>query len=172
HGDAAMRCERLPQSIQADAFHLFSIGEGIAYGSSTINFVISGAPVSTFLVSLSDEYFNVEFTGKDLRSNWQKTTNGYLVTLNTPVSGAYTLLVTYERPLEAQSEQGHTLVVSAYQFQVTPQVVSPGLLELETAEVPAEYRLFFDAPILAAYRYSARPFNLQLRLSPLAHGEA
>jgi hypothetical protein len=34
--------------------------------------------------------------------------------------------------------------------------------------VPAEYRLFFDAPILKAYRYSARPFNLQLALSPLA----
>lgn len=184
--EASMRVERLPQSIQADVFHLFSIGEGIAYGSSTINFVISGAPVSTFLISLSDEYFNVEFTGKDLRSNWQKTTNGYLVTLNTPVSGAYTLLVTYERPfkaqgdtltftgarpMDAQSEQGHTLVVSAYQFQVKPSNVSAGLLPLETAEVPAEYRLFFDAPILAAYRYNARPFNLQLALSPLAQGE-
>lgn len=184
--EAVLRVERLPQSIQADVFHLFSIGEGIAYGSSTMNFFISGAPVSAFLVSLSDEYFNIEFTGKDLRSNWQKTTNGYLVTLNTPVSGAYTLLVTYERPfkaqgdtltftgarpLDAQSEQGHTLVVSAYQFQVKPENVSPGLLELETAEVPAEYRLFFDAPILKAYRYSSRPFNLQLALSPLEQGK-
>ncbi|HUS33882.1 MAG TPA: hypothetical protein VM680_00890, partial [Verrucomicrobiae bacterium] len=183
---ATMRVERLPQSIHADVFHLFSIGEGIAYGSSTINFAISGAPVSTFLISLSDEYFNVEFTGKDLRSNWQKTTNGYVVTLNTPVSGAFTLLVTYERPfkrqgdtltftgarpVDAQTEQGHTIVVSAYQFQVTPVNVSPGLLPLETAEVPGEYRLFFDAPILAAYRYTARPFNLQLSLSPLAQGE-
>lgn len=184
--EATLRVERLPQTIQADVFHLFSIGEGIAYGSSTINFFISGAPISAFLVSLSDEYFNVEFTGKDLRSNWQKTTNGYLVALNTPVSGAYTLLATYERPfkaqgdtltftgarpLDAQREQGHTIVVSAYQFQVTPVNVSPGLLPLETAEVPAEYRLFFDAPILAAYRYTARPFNLQLTLSPLAQAE-
>jgi hypothetical protein len=183
--EAALRIERLPQSIQADVFHLFSIGEGIAYGSSTINYLIAGAPVSAFQVALSDEYFNVEFTGKDVR-NWQKTTNGYLVQLHTPVSGTYTLLATCERPfkaqgdtltftgarpLDAQSEQGHTLVVSAYQFDVTPAIVSPGLLPLETAEVPAEYRLFFDAPILAAYRYSARPFNLQLALSPLAQGE-
>lgn len=183
---AALRVERLPQSVQADVFHLFSIGEGIAYGSSTMNFFIAGAPVSSFLVALSDEYFNVEFTGKDVRNNWQRTTNGYLVTLNTPVAGAYTLLATYERPfkpqgdtlaftgarpVDAQSEQGHTLVVSAYQFQVTPANVSAGLLELETAEVPAEYRLFFDAPILKAYRYSARPFNLQLALSPLDQAE-
>lgn len=182
---ATMRVERLPQSIQADVFHLFSIGEGIGYGSSTINYLISGAPISTFQVDLSGEYFNVEFTGKDIR-NWQKTTNGYTVQLHTPVAGTYTLLATYERPfkaqgdtltftgarpLDAQSEQGHTIVISAYQFQVRPVNVSAGLLALETAEVPAEYRLFFDAPILAAYRYTARPFNLQLALSPLAQGD-
>ena len=107
--------------------------------------------------------------------------------LHTPVSGAYTLLATYERPfkaqgetlaftgarpLDAQSEQGHTLVISAYQFQVKPADVSPGLLPLETGEVPPEYRLFFDAPILAAYRYTSRPFNLKLALSPLAQGDS
>jgi hypothetical protein len=182
---AALRVERLPQSIQADVFHLFSIGEGIAYGSSTITYQISGAPISSFRVELSDEYFNVEFTGKDVR-NWQKVNGGYVVQLHTPVSGTYTLLATCERPfksqgdtltftgarpLDAQNEQGHTVVISAYQFQVRAANVSAGLLPLETAEVPAEYRLFFDAPILAAYRYTSRPFNLQLALSPLAQGE-
>jgi len=184
--EATMRIERLPQAVQADGFHLFSIGEGIAYGSSVMNYLISGAPVAAFRIELSDEYFNVEFTGKDIR-NWQKTTNGYLVQLHTPASGAYTLLATYERPFkaqgetlaftgarpaDAQSEQGHTLVISAYQFQVKPEEVSPGLLPLETGEVPPEYRLFFDAPILAAYRYTSRPFNLSLALSPLTQGES
>ncbi|MES2572191.1 MAG: hypothetical protein V4710_19320, partial [Verrucomicrobiota bacterium] len=183
---ATMRVERLPQSIQGDAFHLFSIGEGIAYGSSVLNYVISGAPVSAFKVELSDEYFNIEFTGKDIR-NWQKSESGYVVYLHTPVSGAYTLLATYERPfkahgetlaftgarpLDAQSEQGHTIVISTYQFQVKPVDVSTGLLPLEPGEVPPEYRLFFDAPILAAYRYAARPFNLKLALSPLAQGDS
>ena len=73
---ATLRVERLPQTVQADVFHLFSIGEGIAYGSSVMNYVVSGAPVSAFHVELSDEYFNVEFTGKDIR-NWEKTTNGW-----------------------------------------------------------------------------------------------
>src|SRR5437868_5563289 len=155
-------------------------------GSSVMNYLVSGAPVSTFRVELSDEYYNVEFTGKDIR-NWQKTTGGYVVQLHTPVSGSYTLLATYERPfkpqgetlaftgarpLDAQTEQGHTLVISAYQFQVKPVDVSPGLLPLEPGEVPSEYRLFFDAPILAAYRYPARPFSLKLALSPLAQGDS
>lgn len=183
---ATLRVERLPQAVQADGFHLFSIGEGIAYGSSVINYAISGAPVASFKIELSEEYFNVEFTGKDIR-NWQKTPQGYVVQLHTPVAGPYTLLATYERPfkaqgetlaftgarpLDAQTEQGHTLVISAYQFQVKPVEVSSGLLALETGEVPPEYRLFFDAPILAAYRYSARPFHLNLALSPLAQGDS
>lgn len=183
---ATMRVERLPQTVQADAFHLFSIGEGIAYGSSVMNYVISGAPVSAFRVELSDEYYNVEFTGKDIR-NWEKTANGWLVQLHTPVSGPYTLLATYERPfkpqgetlaftgarpLDAQSESGHTIIISAYQFQVKPVDVSSGLLELEPGEVPPEYRLFFDQPVLKAYRYSARPFELKLALSPLAQGDS
>src|SRR6185503_15866067 len=71
------------------------------------------------------------------------------------------------RHLDASTEQGHTLVISAYQFDVKAVTVSSGLLPLQTAEVPAEYRLLFDAPLLAAYRYSARPFNLQLALRPL-----
>jgi hypothetical protein len=183
--DASVRVERLPQTVQADVLHLFSIGEGIAYGSSTINYGISGAPVATFRIELSPEYFNVEFLGKDVR-HWQKSTNGYVVQLHTPVAGAYTLLVSYERPFKAQgetltftgarpldalTEQGHTLVVSAYQFKVEPVNVSAGLLPLETAEVPSEYRLLFDTPILKAYRYASRPFNLQLALSPLTQGK-
>ena len=179
---AALRVERLPQSIQASVFHLFSVGEAIAYGSSVMNYVISGAPLGRFRVALSDEYFNVEFTGKDVL-NWKKTDAGYEVQLATPVAGEYTLLATYERPfkpqgetltftgarpLDAGAEQGYTIVISTYQFQVRPEQVSSGLLAVEPGEVPAEYRLFFDAPILAAYRYTSRPFNLALALKPLA----
>ncbi len=183
---ATVRVERLPQTVQVEALHLFSIGEGIAYGSSLMNYVVSGAPVGAFKVELSDEYFNVEFTGKDIR-NWRKTAGGYLVQLHTPVAGAYTLLATYERPfksqgetlafsgarpLDAQSEEGYTLIISAYQFAVKPEAVSRGLLRLDTREVPAEYRLFFDAPILEAFRYTSRPFDLKLALSPLAQGDS
>ena len=183
---ANVRVERVPQTVQADVLHLFSIGEGIAYGSSVMNYVVTGAPVAAFHVGLSAEYFNVEFTGRDIRG-WERTTNGYVVQLNSPVAGSYTLLATYERPfkpqgetlsftgarpLDAQTEQGHTIIASAWQFEVKPVTVSPGLLALEPGEVPPAYRLFFDAPVLAAYQYAARPFELSLALSPLAQGDS
>ena len=109
-----------------------------------------------------------------------------MVQLHTPVSGAYTLLATYDRPfksqgdtlaftgarpLDAQSDTGHTLITSAYQFDVKQIELSPGLLPLETGEVPAEYRLFFDTPILRAYRYTSRPYSLKLALSRLRSEE-
>jgi hypothetical protein len=183
---ATMHVERVPQTVQADVFHLFSIGQGIAYGSSVINYVVSGAPVSEFHVGLPADYLNVEFTGDGIRS-WEKTTNGYTVQLLTPVSGAYTLLATYEQPFQqqgqtlafngarasdAQSESGHTIIISAYPFQVKPVDVSPTLTELESGEVPPEYQLFFDQPVLKAYSYSSQPFNLELELSPLAPGKS
>ncbi len=182
---ADLAVERLPQTVQVDAFHLFSVGEGVAYGSSVLNYLISGAPVSTLSVELPAEVANVEFTGRNVRAS-QKTAEGWRVEFSQPLSGAYTLLVTYDRPFKApgdqlaftgarplgvQTEQGYTVVVSTYQFQVRPVNVSAALTALEPGEVPPEFRLLFDAPVLAAYRYTARPFNLELALQPLAQGE-
>lgn len=182
---ADLAVERLPQTVQVDAFHLFSVGEGVAYGSSVLNYLISGAPVSALTVELPAEVANVEFTGRHVRAS-QKTAEGWRVEFSQPVSGAHTLLVTYDRPFKApgdqlaftgarprgvQAEQGYTVVVSTYQFQVRPVNVSAALTALEPGEVPPEYRMLFDAPVLAAYRYTARPFNLELALQPLAQGE-
>ncbi len=182
---AAVASERLALSIPADALQLFSIGEGIAYGSAVINYLISGAPVSRLEVAASTNFANIEFTGRDVR-NWRATTNGYEIELHTPISGAYTLLATYHlqfdpegatldfqgvTPLGVQSEQGHVIVVSPNQFLVEDAVISPELIRLETGEVPAEYRLLFDAPILAAFQYTSRPFQAGLKLTSLKEDE-
>ena len=181
---ATLRVERLPQTVQADGFHLFSIGEGVAYGSSVMNYVISGAPVSAFRVELSDEYCNVEFTGKDVR-NWQKTTNGYVVQLHSPVAGAYTLLATYERPfksqgetlaftgarpLDAQSESGHTLVISAYQFQVKPVEVSPGLLRARNRRSAGGISALLRCADSGRVSLHRAPVQLATRVQPAGAG--
>jgi len=177
--------ERLQLSIQVDALHLFSIGEGIAYGSSVLNYFISGSPVSVLRFTAPTNYSNVEFVGRDVRG-WRQTAPGdFEVSLNSPVFGAYTLLATYDRqfapqggtlafagvqPTGVQSESGHVIVVSDFQFQVQPGAVSNGLIALEPAEIPAEHRLLFASPVLASYQYVARPFSLELNLTALGQG--
>ncbi len=183
---AVLNIQRLALSIQAEAVHLFTISEGIAYGSSVLNFLISGTPVSILKLAVPPDYANIEFAGRDVR-NWKKTDAGYEVYLQTPVFGTYTLLATFDRqfnaknntlsftgirPLEVQSEQGSILVVSEYPIEVNPAEMSPGLIQLDPVEIPAEYRLLFDLPILAAYQYAARPFSLRLTLNTLTQGES
>lgn len=181
---AAVKSERLELSVQADTLHLFSVAQGIAYGSSLLNYTISGAPVSVLRVAAPSNYANVEFVGNEVRG-WDATTNGYEIQLHTPVSGAYSLVATYDMkfnatgdvldfegmtPLDVQAEQGYLVVVSAHQFTLEPVNVSAGLILLEKGEVPVEYQLLLDAPMLAAYQYTARPYVARLRLTSLGQG--
>jgi hypothetical protein len=179
---ASVHVERLAASVQADALQLFSIGEGVAYGSTVLNLQIAGAPVSVLRLQNTGGYRNLEFTGRDLL-NWKQLADGTCeVYLHRPITGAYTLLATYElpckatgdalpcaglRPLDVQSEQGFVIVTSNHPVNLKPDKISAGLVRLETAEIPAEYRLLCDAPILAAYQYSARPFDATIDLTPL-----
>ncbi|MDX2111516.1 MAG: hypothetical protein SFY80_14895 [Verrucomicrobiota bacterium] len=173
--------ELLESSIQTEALHLYSLGEGVAYGSSVIYYQIAGAPVSVFTVHLPARATNVEFSGKDIR-NWKVLTNGdYEVALQTAVTGSYTLLVTSEcsftgqgsevdfsgvQPLAVQSDQGYVVLVGAQQVRSEVVKASPGLIKLETNEIPADYRLLFNAPVLAAYQYGQRPVELTMKLQP------
>jgi hypothetical protein len=182
---AELRVQRLTRSVQVDAFHLFSISEGVAYGSSVMRFQVAGTPVSSFVLEVPAEYSNVEFAGRDVR-NWRKTDRGLEVFLHTPVFGAYTLLATFDRkfnpagdtmsltglrPLDVQSEQGTAVAVSEYQFEVRSANASTNAAPLEAAEIAPEFRLLFDAPVLAAYRYLGRPLTLNLTLNSLAQGD-
>ena len=182
---ATLGVERLARSVQVEAFHLFSISEGAAYGSSVMKYTIGGTPIASLRVEAPAEYGNVEFVGRDVRS-WKKTPSGYEVFLQAPVFGAYTLLATFDRklnatgevvsfigprPLEVQSEQGSVVVVSELQFEVRNVAASTNATRLEPAEIPLQERLLFDAPILAAYHYLGRPFTLNLTLTSLAQGE-
>ncbi|HTB63970.1 MAG TPA: LysM domain-containing protein, partial [Opitutales bacterium] len=180
---ATVRVEHLASSVQADTLHIFSIGQEIMLGSTVINYNIAGAPVDVLRLQNTGGYRNVAFTGLN-KPNAKLVGDVYEVHLDHAVSGSYSLLATYEipfkatgdtlpftglRPLDVQSEQGHILLASSFPFNISPAKIS-GLTLLEGAEIPAEYRLLCDAPILACYQYAARPFDATLQLQPLVAG--
>ncbi len=170
---ASLKVEHLAASIQADALHIFSVGQERALGSTVINFSIAGAPVNVLRVQNTGGYRNVDFTGRYKRDVTQ-TGDVYEIHLDHSVSGAYTLLATYElpfkssgdslsftgmSPLGVQSEQGHVLLASSYPFNITVEKVSPGMARLEAAEIPAEYRLLCDAPFSLAINIPSGPLT-------------
>ncbi|MFP6892121.1 MAG: hypothetical protein VCA18_00115, partial [Opitutales bacterium] len=181
--------ERIERSLRVDTLQVFSIGEGVAYGSSVFHYFITGAPVTELEVATPSGYANVEFIGKDVRS-WEKTPAGHKCRLHSPQSGAFTLLVTYDlrfepsggllslagaRPVEAKVEHGYVIVASHHYTRekgAVGEMLSPHLLELEPAEVPADFRLLYDAPLVSAFRYSGRPLEVNLMLRPFDHAES
>ena len=187
--EASLGVERMELALQVDALHLYSIGQGIVYGSSVLNYLIGGKPVSELKVLVPADYANVEFIGRDVR-NWKldeaadnSATNSYTVYFQSTVFGDYTLLATFERqfkpegemmsfngvrPMNVQSEAGYSILIGKERFEQSQPVAEGELIALEPSEIPEEYRLLFDAPILAAYQYSRGRFTLNKRLKPLS----
>jgi len=168
-------------SVQTESFHLFSIGDGVAYGSSIATYEISGAPIQELTLALPQGYENVELSGANVR-DWQEDEGTYTIRLHAPVSGTYSLLATYEtrlnnegspvsfsgaEPQGVESERGYVVFVSPNQVEVSPEPIAPPLLKLEPQELPPEYLIMLDAPIVASYHYASRPFELQARVDTL-----
>lgn len=181
-----MNADPIARAVQADCTHLYTIGNGLVYGSSLVQFAISGAPVDSFSFSLPEEYQNVEFTGEEVR-NWTQTDAGYEVVLQSPRIGPYTLLVSYERPFReesdtlnaagafprnAASERGTIILSSNRQIQLDAEEDSNQLIRLAPEELSPEHRLLLSQPVLAVFQYRRRPFDLNLGLSTLKEGDS
>jgi hypothetical protein len=183
---AELRVEALGQSIQADAFHLYSIKEGVVYGSVLLNYFVVGAPASEWRIQVPSTVGNIDVVGQNVRRDWRREGDQVIVSLHQPVLGAATLLVTFEQPMSArggtirpgevrplgvQAERGYIEVVSPLQVKHEIKSAEGGLLKLEPLELPAEFRLLTTSPTLAVYQYTARPFALEMALEWYAQGE-
>ncbi|MBW8781884.1 MAG: hypothetical protein JF599_08355 [Verrucomicrobia bacterium] len=183
---AALKIEALGQSVQADVFHLYSLKEGVVYGSVLINYFVIGSPAGEWRIEVPAAAGNIDVIGQGVRRDWRREGNQVIVTLHQPVLGASTLLVTFEepmsarggvvnpgevRPLGVQAERGYLQVVSPLQVKHEILKADGGLLKLEPLELPAEFRLLTSSPSLAVYQYTARPFTLNLGVNWYQPGE-
>jgi hypothetical protein len=176
---ATLQIDALGQSVQADVFHLYSLKEGIVYGSVLINYLVVGAPANEWRIAVPKSAGNIDVVGQNVRREWRREGDQIIVSLHQPVLGAATLLVTFEQPMSArggiidpgevqplgvQSERGYIQVVSPLQVKYSVTKADGGLLKLEPLELPAELRLLTSAPSLVIYQYTARPFALEMNI--------
>jgi hypothetical protein len=176
---ATMQIEKLERSIQSDVFHLVSLSQGTVYGSALINYLVTGAPVAELQLNVPASLGNVTVDGQEVRT-WRRDGDTLIVSLQQPILGAYTLLVTYEEkpnvadgsfeagqvaPLGVQGDRGYIEVVSPVQVEMESLLVSSQLLVLDSLELPAEFRLLSTAPALGTWQYTQRPFDLRLKVN-------
>ncbi len=176
---ATMQIEQLERSIQSDVFHLVSLSQGTVYGSALINYSVTGAPVAEWQLTVPTSLGNVTVDGQEIRS-WRREGDTLIVSLQQPILGAYTLLVTFEQkpnvadgsfqaglvmPLGVQGDRGYIEVVSPVQVEMDALLVPSQLLVLDSLELPAEFRMLSTAPALGTWQYTQRPFDLRLKVN-------
>ena len=184
---AAIEVEAMEQSIEADVFHLHTVKTGVAYASILINYFVVGAPSSEWRIAVPETAENLDVVGQNVRRDWRREGDEVIVSFHQPVLGAATLLLTFEqamggagdglqagtvRPLGVESERGYVQVVSPHQVRSGIRRAEGGLLKLEPMELPAEYRLLSNAPSLAVFQYTSRPFALEIDLDWYERAEA
>jgi hypothetical protein len=181
---ATLQITPIDRSVQADSFHLYSLSQGTIYGSTLLNYTVTGSPVNEWKLTVPANLENLTVDGPEIRT-WRRDGTDLTVTLQRPIMGAYTLLLTFEEkpnptdgsflagvvtPLSVQSDRGYIQVVSPVQVDTRPIVVSSQLLALDGLELPAELRLLSTAPSLGAWQFTQRPFELRLGVQWFAPG--
>jgi hypothetical protein len=183
---ADVRIEALGQSIQADVFHLYSLKQGVVSSSVLLNYFVVGAPATEWRIEVPAAVGNIDVIGQNVRRDWRREGDQVIVALHQPVLGAATLLITFEQPMSArggtiqpgvvrplgvQAERGFVQVVSPLQVKHAVKRADGALLKLEPMELPAEFRTLTNAPSIATYHYTARPFALEMDFEWYTPGE-
>ncbi|MDA0577394.1 MAG: hypothetical protein O3B24_04780, partial [Verrucomicrobia bacterium] len=171
--------QRTTSTLNAEIFHLVSIGEGVLYGASTVTYHIDGAPVREFAVRIPADFQNVEFTGRDVRG-WEQKDGVWTVSLLEKVIGDYTLLATYNQPYTYEgaaievggmstentaSELGYIALAGAASLKFPEETFdSAAVIPIDADEIPAEYKLLINDPVLKAYKHVRTPHIAKLKL--------
>ncbi|MBN2684893.1 MAG: hypothetical protein JXR40_06405 [Pontiellaceae bacterium] len=170
-------------SIHAEAFHLVSLGESGVFGSCLITYNIANAPTRSFTLRIPEELRNVEVQGRDLRS-WTQDGDEWTVQLQQKVIGDYNLLVTYDYPakyqgealplggielLDIENETGYIALAGAANLSLEEELsMSSDVLHIDAEEVPEEYALLVNDPIMNAYRFTGAPHEASVKIKRLA----
>lgn len=174
--------ESRKSSIYSEIFHLFSLGDGVMYGSSAVTYHVTGSPVKEFKLNIPSDYQNVEFIGRDMRT-WKQEGNIWTVSLQEKAIGDYTLLVTYDRQFAdegdalpvsgietvgTESEVGYIALSGAAKLAVTgtPEL-DASLIPIERLEIPSSYHSLINAPVLMAYKYVSKPHQATVAIARL-----
>ncbi len=154
------------QSIRLDTFRLLTLAEETLYGSAIFTFSVTGAPLTELQFELPPGYDNPDFQGEGLRS-WTLKDRTATLRFQSPLSGAFTLLATYESPISRETlfpstgptplleadEQGFLAFVSHFPFEIAKEQKSDSLTRIEPRDLPEEWRLLYSSPLIAAFRY-------------------
>ena len=179
----ALGLERAKAAIHAELFHLVSLGEGVVYVSAAVTCHISGAPVQSLSFRIPASLAAFDVTGANI-DTWTRDKDVCTVRLMSRVMGDYTLLITYDRPLNyrggdlqigeiemigTESEMGFVAVATGASLKLEEGAdMPPTLIRIGRDEIPPGYAATVTAPVIGAFKYVRRPHAATLKVTPYA----
>lgn len=161
--------------ITGECFHLLSVGEGTAYGSTLFSLHIAGAPAGKLRFLAHDSLKNLDFRGRNLsaRRQIEKTIDGFTVweiEFSKRQLGDITVLAVYEIAVrngekvrigavtsdDAPSSVGWIALTGPPGIKVKTLEAASGTALIDTAELPAEYYNMLTNQLFAVYRGSGK----------------
>lgn len=176
--------ERLSPRVVAETFHLVTLGEGLLSGAVTLRYSIFHQGIQQLRLRLPEHWRNLEFTGPGIRRQ-DRQGNDWTLTLQEKAWGAYTLVLTYDhpvnprgdtvivasaQPLDTERVTGHLAIANATPAQVEPGTLPATLRPIDPSELPSADRALVARPILLAWRATEADFQLPLTL--IRHDES
>jgi hypothetical protein len=174
--------ERARPAIHSEVFHLVSLGEGVMYVSAAITCHISGAPVQQLRVRVPPAIAAIDVIGAGI-DTWSRSNDVCTVSLANRTMGDYTLLITYDQPLNyrgadlrvgdietinTDSEMGYLAVATSAGLKLGEKdALPPALIRIARDELPPGYAATVSAPVIGAYKYVRSPHAATLRVTPL-----
>ncbi|MFZ4396057.1 MAG: hypothetical protein ACOYOU_10580 [Kiritimatiellia bacterium] len=174
--------ERAKPAIHSEVFHLVSLGEGVMYVSAAITCHISGAPVQQLRFRVPPAITAIDVIGAGI-DNWSRSNDVCTVSLANRTMGDYTLLITYDQPLNyrgadlrvgdietlnTDSEMGYIAVATSAGLKLDEkESLPPALIRIARDELPPGYAATVSAPVIGAYKYVRSPHAATLRITPL-----
>jgi type II secretory pathway pseudopilin PulG len=160
--------------VSAETVNTFTLAETLVSGRALLRYDIANAPVKEIRVAVPAEFRNVEINGLNIRSREQDG-NVWRVELQSPVSGDYTLTVTWDEPRSAKTnslelvgvdaenverETGYFVVSAKPPLQVS-ETGAPDLQPVDAADLP-DWTNVADSSATLAYRYAKPGARLAL----------
>jgi hypothetical protein len=173
--------ETLEPWVRAEIAQVWAVSETWARGRAQVRYEIQNAPLKEFRLQAPSSWKNIEISGANIRRRDQ--TNGqWTVELQNKVRGTYTLVVTWEQPRTASSnnldltglraagmerETGYLIILARPPLQVQQESKTDELIQIDARELPEWTGVLqtrsstTEAPVLV-YRYLRPGFALGL----------
>jgi len=168
--------EPIESHVTAETFTFLSLGEALLQASVTVKYTILYAGVQTFKLKIPEGATNVDINGQDIKlRDEDKKTGTWTITLQAKKKDEYRLFVTFQREVggkeidlkyagvevqDVKRETGYVAVAARSDLELAAGDKLDGLTPIDPQEIPADYRVGIDAPLLLAFRYLKHPYTL------------